>query len=260
MGAWGHGIRQDDFVCDVVAAFKDFLKAGKSVGDATQAVKSKFSAEIKDTDDGPLFWIALADVQWTYGGLEPQVLEQVKENFDSGRSLTLWTDDPRGLSRRKAALKKFIDKIAVPNPRPAKPPKIVIRAPKLHPGDCLSIRLANGQYAAALVLGADHSEAEHGTNLIGVLDYLSPEKPTIDVFRKRKWLVSHHSWNNVTVQTMDVAWYVTAGFRAVKDRLEVVGRVEILDSDPKSSNTYSSNWGGLGEKVVRQREREATGT
>lgn len=137
---------------------------------------------------------------------------------------------------------------------------MVIRAPKFRPGDCLSIRLANGQYAAALVLAADHSNAEHGTNLIGVLDYLSPEKPVLDVFGQRKWLVSHHSWNNITVQVMDLAWYVTAGFRAARDRLEIVGQVEILDSDPKKSNTYSRNWAGLGEKVLRQREREGKST
>jgi hypothetical protein len=260
MGAWGHGIRQDDFVCDVIDAFKDLLKAGNSVADATKAVKSKFSAEIKDGDDGPLFWIALADAQWTYGALEPQVFERIKEDFCAGRGLTLWSENSRALSRRRAALEKFIDKIAGPNPRPKKPPKVVIRAPKFRPGECLSIRLANGQYAAALVLAADHSNAEHGTNLIGVLDYLAPEKPTLEVFRKRNWLVSHHTWNNVTVEVMDLAWYVTAGFRAAKDRLEIVGQVEILDSDPKDSKTFSSNWGGLGEKVVSQREQDAKGT
>src|SRR5207253_9134873 len=113
MGAWGHGIRQDDFVCDVIAAFEDLLKAGNNVGDATKAVKSKFSAQIEDGDDGPLFWISLADVQWTYGALELPVLQRVKEDFDSGRSLTPWTENRRGLSRRRAALEKFIDKIAL---------------------------------------------------------------------------------------------------------------------------------------------------
>jgi hypothetical protein len=259
MGAWGHGIRQDDFVCNVIGDFEDLLKAGQIVADATKAVKSKFPAQIEDADDGPLFWIALADVQWTYGGLEPKVLQRVKEDLDSGRSLTLWTEDPRGLSRRRAALEKFIRKIAGPNPRPKKPPKVVIRAPKFRPGDGLSSQLANGQYAAALVLAADHSNAEHGTNLIAVLDYLAPQKPTLEDFRQRKWIVTQHTWNNITVQTMAVAWYVTARFRAAKDRLEIVGQVEILDSDPKDNNVYSSDWAGLGEQVIKHRERDAKG-
>jgi hypothetical protein len=249
MGAWGYGIRQDDFVCDVIGVFEDLLKAGKSVCEAAEAVTSKFTAEIKDAEDGPLFWIALADMQWIYGELDPQILNRVKKDLDSGRSLAPWTEDQRGLARRRAALEKFISKIGQPNRRPKKPPKIVVRAPKFRPGDCLSIRLLNGQYAAALVLAADHSNVEYGTTLVGVLDYLSPEKPTMEVFGKRKWLVLQHSSNN----KIDVAWYHYIGFLAVKDRLEFVGQVKILGSDPTDSAIYR-RWTGIGEQAIHRRE------
>ena len=148
MGAWGYGIRQDDFVLDVIGVFEDLLKAGKSIRDATDAVRSKFATEMMDADDGPLFWIALADVQWTYGELEPQIRTRVKEDLEFGRSLAAWTEDQSGLSRRRAALEKFISKIAQSNPRPRKLPNVVVRAPKFRPGDCLSIRLQNGECAA----------------------------------------------------------------------------------------------------------------
>jgi hypothetical protein len=49
------------------------------------------------------------------------------------------------------------------------------------------------------------------------------------------------------------------GFRAAKDRIEVVGQVDILDSDPKDSNCYCG-WAGIGKQVVYQREWEAKGT
>jgi hypothetical protein len=100
MGAWGYGIRQDDFVCDVIGVFEDLLKAGKSFREATEAVRSKFTGVMKDADDGPLFLIALADMQWTYGELEPQILNRVKEDLESGRSLAAWTEDQHGLARR----------------------------------------------------------------------------------------------------------------------------------------------------------------
>ena len=115
----------------------------------------------------------------------------------------------------------------------AKPRKTVIRPPKFKPGDCLSIRLPDGRYAAALVLATDHSHPEHGLDLIAVLDFLSPVKPAIEVFRERKWL--------------EVAWYHYIGFRAVKQRLEVVGAVEILESDPKDSNVHH-RWNDIGER------------
>lgn len=256
MGNWGYGIRQDDFVCDVIEAFEDLLKAGKSVAETTHEVRLKFSSEINDPDDGPLFWIALADVQWTFGELQPQVLQQVKQDHDSGRSLTQWTEDQRGLARRKAALEKFILKIATANPRPKKLPKIVVRPPKFRPGDCLSIRLADGRYSAALVLVADHSSIEYGKNLIGMLDYVSHAKPTLETFRERKWLVlTHHDWDS----TMFLAWYHYTGFRAAKDRLGVVGQIEIFESDPLDSGMYCG-WAGIGEQVVLQHEWDANAT
>jgi hypothetical protein len=39
----------------------------------------------------------------------------------------------------------------------------------------------------------------------------------------------------------------------VKDRLEIVGQVEILDSDPTDSTIYR-RWTGIGEQAIRQRE------
>ena len=108
--------------------------------------------------------------------------------------------------------------------------------------------MSNGQYAAALVLAADNSNIEYGTNLIGVLDYLSPEKPPTEVFRRRNWFFrNHHGWNNV----MHLGWYQYVGFRSIKDRVEIVGRVEVLDSDPKDSNSYCP-WSSIGEQVLMQ--------
>jgi hypothetical protein len=52
---------------------------------------------------------------------------------------------------------------------------------------------------------------------------------------------------------MDIAWYDEFRFRAVKEQLEVVGHVEVLDSDPKDSNFYRP-WIGLGERAVHKRE------
>ena len=44
MGAWGYGIRQDDFVLDVVGDLEGFLKEGLSVDGGV----SKYAATIDD--------------------------------------------------------------------------------------------------------------------------------------------------------------------------------------------------------------------
>jgi hypothetical protein len=253
MGAWGHGIRQDDLVLDVIGVFEDALKGGASVGEATQAVRTRFSGALADDEDeGPLIWIALAEAQWTGGALDPEVLARVQDDYRAGRGLSRWEEDPRGLARRRAALEKFIAKIQAPNPRPKKA-RTVVRPPPYQPGDCLSLRQANGEYAAALVLAADDSNAELGMNLIAVLDYLSPQPPPLDVFRRRGWLVlTHHNRD----QRMDIAWYLPPGYRKAKPTIEVVGRVELLPSDPKASDSYR-RWTGIGEQAVLQREWDA---
>src|SRR5687767_4162552 len=130
MGAWGFGIRDDDFVRDVIGVFEDQLKAGDTVADATTAVKERFSGASEDSIDGSLFWLALADVQWTYGGLEASVLERVQADFESGRSLLQWEEDPQGLARRRTALQKFIATIGAANPRPKPLPKTIVREAK----------------------------------------------------------------------------------------------------------------------------------
>ena len=55
MGSWGAGIRDDDFVCDVENAFKEHLKDGMSLVDATKSVREQFSDALDDSDEGPLF-------------------------------------------------------------------------------------------------------------------------------------------------------------------------------------------------------------
>jgi hypothetical protein len=243
MGSWGYGIRHDDFVCDVIGEFEDVLKAGKNLAEATAAVMSRFSDAIEDADDGPLFWLALADMQWAYGALEPAVLERVRDDFTTGRSLLAWEENRRGFAQRRAVLEKFIRKLEVPKARPARRAKTIVRAPKFRSGECLSIHRFNGEYGAAVVLAADHSIPEHGRNLVGVLDYSSETSPTMEVFLKRQWrLLSHHGAGD----RLDVAWYFPTGFRKVKARIAIVGAVEILDSDPKNSSFYFG-WGNIGE-------------
>jgi hypothetical protein len=271
MGAWGYGIRQDDVVCDIIGSFEDVLKSGESVAGATKVVWSTYPDHRTDSDDGPLFWIALAEAQWTYGRVEARVLKHVKDDLLAGRSLIPWREDQRGLVRRRASLEKFIKRISKRNPRPKKPPKPPRFAPRSHefrPGDCLSIRLSNGQYGAALVL----AEAEVPKNdddlreylggsemlLIGILYYLSKKKPSLKFFNRRKWLVlSHHNWAEEKPKM--IQWFGHDGFREAKKRFQVIGQVELHKSDPRESNSYGG-WETMasGEQMILQHKWDRT--
>jgi hypothetical protein len=250
MGTWGYGLRSDDFVSDVLGVFEDLLKSGHSIADASNAVRAKFRSSLEDFDEGLQFWLALADMQRTYGRVDADVLTRVKSDLATGRGLERWQDRPKDLAKRKKVLEALVHKIETPNPRPKRIPKVVVRPPKFQPGDCLSICLSNGQYGAALVLATDHSNPEYGKDLVGVLDYLATDKPALDVFEGRKWFYrNHHHWKN----NRDLGWYLSGGFRTIKNSIEVVGHIDILESDTTECSCYCY-WGHLGEQVVLQHE------
>jgi len=254
MGSWGVGIRQDDFVCDVEGIFEDQLKDGKTIGEATRIVHAQFSNSLDDCYDGPLFWFALADIQWKYGDLDPMVLQRAIEIMDAEAGMDLWgKPSDKMYKQRKAVLEKFRHKISQPNPKPSRPPKRVIRKPKFKPGDCLSIELENAQYGAALVLKTDHSNPEHGMDLVGELDYLSNTPPTLKVFTERRWLTLEHLNGE---GGLHISWYHSLGFRKVKSKITVLSNIPIVDSDPKDSSTFCA-WNVLSRQVQLQREWEA---
>ncbi len=250
MGAWGAGIRSDDTVLDVLDTFREALKDGLTVDNARKQVIQKFQDQIADTDDGPSFWIGLAEIEWTYGISDPEALANVFRDYTCGASVAAFSDDPPLLARRRTAILAFIDKISMRNPKPAKFPKLIVRPPKLKAGTCLAVKLQNGQYGAALVTAADHTRPEYGYNLIVTLDYMSPEKPDTGVCIRRNWLIlNHHNYNN----QLDAHWYGSTGFGAGRSKFEIVGMIDILPGDPSSSSSYSS-WAHIASGVVYQRE------
>src|SRR5262245_55703169 len=128
MGTWGVGIGEDDFVMDVQETFRDRLKKGESVAIATKMTLKAHNDAIGDIDDELRLWLALASMQCKYGKLDRKVLGQVKSNFKKESAGSLWgKPGERLFEQRMAAVRKFIDKISEPNPKPSKPPKEINR-------------------------------------------------------------------------------------------------------------------------------------
>jgi len=255
MGAWGNKINDDDFVMDVIDEFISRLKVTQDLAQTTKDIKHHYASDIKDSDDGPLFWLALAVVQWQFGYLQDDTLAKVKDDFVMRRGLDCWEEEgAKELDDRKKAISDFISKIEKPNPTPKKLPKTIVRAPHYHPGDCLSISLDNNLFTAAIVLSSDHRNPEYGSNLIGTLNYLSTVEPPQEVFENRKWLIrTHHYYKGQP----DLAWYIALGHRKFKDKIKVVGRTEIRENDPTDSDSYTG-WEGFGEQVTLQHEWDKT--
>ena len=86
-------IYQDDMASDIKEEYIDQLYKGIDSHTITRNIQESYADAIKDEDDAPIFWIALADVQWTYGRLEPAVKEKALYYLKSKRDCIKWNLD-----------------------------------------------------------------------------------------------------------------------------------------------------------------------
>ena len=143
MGAWGVGLYQDDVTCDVRSDYVNRLKVGLSNIDATKDLIELNSDFIEDPDDGPLFWLALADTQWKYGRLLPEIKEIALEYIRSGTDLEKWKENKKQYEKRKKVLDELEERLNSPMPPEKKVSKLVIRKAKWKIGDVLLYRINN---------------------------------------------------------------------------------------------------------------------
>ncbi len=251
MGAWGYKIKQNDTVNDVIDDFNSLLKQNQNLELTTIEITKKYADSINDSDDGPLFWIGLAEIQWKYGYLQKEVFQHVKSDYEQGVGLDIWLESGlKTLNLRKKELSSFLHKLEQPNSKPSKMPKRIIRKPLFNKGDCLSVKLVNGQYGACIVLASRNENPEYGINLIGTLNYMSPSKPTKNDFEKRNWLVlTHHSWKNVT----NLLWCLPIHYKKFLINIEIVHQTPIRSSDPFTEYCPYGGLEHISKEIISQR-------
>ena len=76
MGAWGTSLYANDCAGDIRGDYVDKLKRGKTNLEATRELLAENQEILADPEEAPLFWFALADTQWNYGRLLPEVKEK----------------------------------------------------------------------------------------------------------------------------------------------------------------------------------------
>jgi hypothetical protein len=120
MGTWGDSIFADDDAQDMYHHYRTLYNEGKEHDDVRQEMQRIFADEIRDSDDGPIFWFAVARAQWEFGSLDPKVLKQVEKIMKEGLGLDRWREGgEKMLVRRKKVRGEFLDKIRQPNPKEA---------------------------------------------------------------------------------------------------------------------------------------------
>jgi hypothetical protein len=251
MGAWGPAILSDDLARDIFGEYVEMYNDGEDHSAIRARLEATYSDAIGDADEGPVFWLALARAQWECGALEPDVLEQVRDIVTRGRGIECWRAvSEAGARKRRHVLATFLTKIETPREPPRKRRVIKHADAVYEPGDCLAIRLSDGDYGAALVLAKDDSDKTEGMNLLGVLRYKGPWKPTQDVFETAPWLtLTHHGWEN----WIALQWCLARVHKKQGAAFERVGHIPPREA-PRPAKFHGPTYGGwnLGRDVELQ--------
>lgn len=143
MGAWGTGLYQDDVALDIKEEYINRLKIGYSNIEATQELLDDSECYVEDEEEEPIFWFALADTQWKYGRLLPEVKEEAIKHIKEGKDLERWKDNKKQYEKRKQVLKQLEEKLNSPQPPEKKVTKLVLCKATWEVGDVLLFKINN---------------------------------------------------------------------------------------------------------------------
>ena len=230
MGARNVAIDGDDVYHDIAGDFERHLKQTQSVEQATAATRESMAEWFDDEDDREAAWLALADVQWTYGALSDEVRDAIAAD---GFGMDRWSDaDVSTRRERRHALDAFFAKIAEPNPKPKPIPKVVRRPPHFQPGDCLAMSHEDGRYTAGLVTATCADDIEYGRDLVVLLDWVDESRPTLEDFAERSFLTTPRG-------ELTAVWMSSKSFRKMATTIERVGSIEVTPSDPRDTPKHA---------------------
>jgi hypothetical protein len=157
MGASGVGLFHDDVAADVRSEYLDLLAGGASDADAFRTMLREWKESIADSDDGPVFWLALAATQCEYGRLHPRAKSEALKVIDRGKGIERWAN--AGLTKkRQAVLAQFKKKLLAPPSKKRTPRRRAVPEP---PSPSLTAPDGNAEATAwqlGTVLGRPQSQ------------------------------------------------------------------------------------------------------
>lgn len=205
MGTWGPGLYQDDVACDIKSEYVNRLKIGQTNIEATQDMIDYNECYIDDEEDAPIFWFALADTQWKYGRLLPEVRDEALKRIKSGVDLKRWQENKKQYEKRKQVLETLEEKLNSPQPPEKKVSKLIIDKARWEIGDVLSYKITNEQlkdskwynkYVLLRVIAIKTSrigslprDYSHEHNIVAIYNWIGNSVPNLEIIDKLKFIV-----------------------------------------------------------------------
>lgn len=229
MGTWGTGILQNDTSADIYQRFRELYNEKKTRNVIIHELKTEFK-EIEEneyTKNDFLFTIGLAS--WEICELDNKTLDEITTIIQNESDIEKWEKadaDVVTIKSRKKVLTEFLKKIQKPRDKPIRNKKEIIRPPIFKKGDCIVLKLENGNYGGAIVLDEFGMPVyDIPSNKIILTRLNQKTVPTLDDFRKSNLLLmnigDHRDGLNVNL-------FCSGGFKKGFDEDFIkVGNIEI---------------------------------
>ncbi|MFC1224620.1 hypothetical protein ACFE6N_12470 [Pedobacter sp. BG31] len=266
MGTWGTSIKDNDAFADIYSEFFDQYNKGAEPHAISEKIINDNWEILEIEEEKNSLWFALGLALWETNSLNPQILNKIEKIIESGEELKIWLDlgaSAGDIKKRRISLEKFIDKLRTNRPKPKPRKKAKLKTPVFSTGDCISFKLDNGNFGAAIVLASDQNP-ETAYNLVATTRVNSSTKPTLDDIRNSEVLVLNFaSWED----KVEVTWYMPdLYFKNYSMLYEVIGQIDIdFEYDVKNWSgkgyhfkpTFTSGW-NMNEMMDKQLKSEKT--
>lgn len=201
MGAWGTTLYANDTACDIRGDYVDKLKRGKTNIEATQELIKQNESIIGDVEEEPLFWYALADTQWNYGRLLPEVKEKALFFIRNNQEIERWRDSgEEKMNKWLQALRNLEKKLNEPLPKEKKVYKYRFYQCQWKLGDVYAYRFSSdyskeknfyGKYVVFRKVSEDTWWPGHIIPIVQVYKWIGDEIPALEIIRKEKLLIQN---------------------------------------------------------------------
>lgn len=142
MANWGFELYQNDTSLDVKDDFEKLYKSGLTVKEITNRLVMDYQSIFGKGEEEALFWLALADVQWNFGVLLPEVKEKavfwIDTNYDILISQTIAMQEKK---QKIKSLNTIKSKLLSPLPIATKPKTNRLYKCQWQMGDVFAYRL-----------------------------------------------------------------------------------------------------------------------
>lgn len=243
MGTWGTGILDNDLARDVYDAYCAAAAEGREPTAIIEVIRRTHRSELTDPAQEAVLWFAIAHAQRDLGAVQPDVHDRVARLVGAQADLEPWLDaGAAAAGRRKAVLTRFLASLSRPAPAKRASTRTAKAAPEaveFEVGDCLSIELADGRFAAAIVT-RDKRDSTAPSHILTFVDG-GGEAPPAAVFDPPRWLVlAPREFPGLAVKFEVYA----EGLARHRARYHVVGRIT-LDKVPEPLVLKPATWATL---------------